>query len=115
MEEDDFSKVDSLIDVEKSLAGGVILSPSSGEKTLYGRPGIRGAFIGLRTDTDRADTLLYAVIEGLCFSLRELAEKMSSRLRLRKLKAVGGGSRSPSVDADSGQCAEYPGGTDGRK
>ena len=33
MEEDDFSKVDSLIDVEKSLAGGVIFYPHlSGER-----------------------------------------------------------------------------------
>ena len=95
MEEDDFSKVDSLIDVEKSLAGGVIFYPHlSGEKTLYADPCIRGAFIGLSTETDRSD-MLYAVIEGLCFSFRELAEKMRLPLcRFGSVNVVGGGSRS---------------------
>lgn len=93
--EEDFSSVDSLIDADRSSVSGVIFYPHlMGDKTLYADPNIRGSFIGLSTETDRSD-MLYAVIEGLCFSFRELAEKM--RLPLRRfgsVKVVGGGSKS---------------------
>lgn len=95
MGEDDFSKMDSLIDAGKSRNSEVIFYPHlMGEKTLYADPGLRGAFIGLSTETDRSD-MLYAVLEGLCFSFRELAEKMELPLRrFGSVKVVGGGSKS---------------------
>lgn len=95
MGEEDFSKVDSLIDVERSSLSGVIFYPHlMGDKTLYADPDLRGSFIGLSTETDRSD-MLYAVIEGLCFSFRELAEKMQLPLhRFGSVKVVGGGSSS---------------------
>lgn len=93
--EADYSEVDRLVDVEKSSRSGVIFYPHlMGEKTLYADPNIRGSFIGLSTETDRSD-MLYAVIEGLCFSFRELAEKMRLPLcRFGSVKVVGGGARS---------------------
>lgn len=95
MEEKDFQAVDSLIDIERSAASGVIFYPHlMGDKTLYADPGLRGSFIGLSTETDRSD-MLYAVIRGLCFSFRELAEKMRLPLnRYGSVKVVGGGSKS---------------------
>ncbi len=101
-------KVDSLIDVEKSLAGGVIFYPHLSGKDLVRRSVYPRSLYRAEYGTDRSD-MLYAVIEGLCFSFRELAEKM--RLPLCRFGSVKGGRRrlkEQSVDADSGQCAEYP-------
>lgn len=67
-----------------------------GEKTLFADPEIRGAFIGLSTLTSRED-MIYAVMEGLCYGYRELAEKMGLNLnQCPSIKLVGGGSRSTS-------------------
>lgn len=65
-----------------------------GDKNLYADPDLRGAFLGLSTDTTRAD-MTQAVMEGIAFGLRQLAEAMRLPAgELAKLKAVGGGSRS---------------------
>lgn len=93
--EEDFTEADRLADTERSPDSGVLFYPHlMGDKTLYADPGIRGAFIGLSTETNRSD-MLYAVIEGLCFSFRELAEKMCLPLsHFKSVKVVGGGARS---------------------
>lgn len=95
MGEEDFARVDKLVNMNRSLGSEVLFYPHlMGDKTLYSDPGIRGAFIGLSTETDRSD-MLYAVIEGLCFSFRELAEKMCLPLwQFGSVKVVGGGARS---------------------
>ena len=94
---EDFSEIDKL------LADGQKRAPNSslvfyphlmGDKTLYGDPDIRGAFIGLSAETKRED-MLYAVVEGLCFSFRQLAEEMHLPLdRFGAVKVVGGGAKS---------------------
>lgn len=91
----DFSEVDDLVNLKRAAGNPVLFYPHlMGDKTLYADPNIRGAFVGLSAETDRSD-LLYAVIEGLCFSFRELAEKMRLPLcRFGSVKVVGGGSRS---------------------
>lgn len=91
---EDFSKIDHLINITHSQDSGVLFYPHlMGDKTLYGDPDLRGAFIGLSMETDRSD-MLYAVIEGLCFSFRELAEKMDLPLQqFESIKVVGGGTR----------------------
>lgn len=93
--EEDFTEADRLADTECSQNSGVLFYPHlMGDKTLYADPGIRGAFIGLSMETNRSD-MLYAVIEGLCFGFRELAEKMCLPLcRFKSVKVVGGGTRS---------------------
>lgn len=92
---DDFSEVDDLVNLKQAVGNHVLFYPHlMGDKTLYADPNIRGAFIGLSAETDRSD-LLYAVMEGLCFSFRELAEKMRLPLcRFGSVKVVGGGSES---------------------
>lgn len=95
MGEEDFSGIDRMIRPDCVHENGLLFYPHlTGDKTLYGDPNLRGAFIGLSTETDRTD-MLYAVIEGLCFSFRELAEKMCLPLHdFGSVKVVGGGARS---------------------
>lgn len=91
----DFSEVDRMVDIRRTADQGLLFYPHlMGDKTLYGDPDIRGALIGLSRETDNAD-IVYAVIEGLCFSFRELAEKMRLPLQYdRGIKVVGGGASS---------------------
>ncbi|MEG0963158.1 MAG: FGGY family carbohydrate kinase [Lachnospiraceae bacterium] len=93
--EKNFTKVDKIVDIDSSSDNGVLFYPHlMGDKTLYADPNIRGAFIGLSAETNRSD-MLYAVIEGLCFSFRELAERMDLPLsQFGSVKAVGGGAKS---------------------
>lgn len=65
-----------------------------GDKNLYADPDLRGAFLGLSTDTTRAD-MTQAVMEGIAFGLRQLVEAMRVPPEaLARLKAIGGGSKS---------------------
>lgn len=63
----------------------------NGDKTIYADPDLRGAFIGLSTDTT-AEDMFYAVIEGLSFAFRQLAEEMGETFDSGFLKVIGGGS-----------------------
>ena len=95
MGEEDFSGIDRLIQLEHAHENDVLFYPHLlGDKTLYADPNIRGAFIGLSTETERSD-MVYAVIEGLCFGVRELSEKMCLPLHsFGSVKVAGGGARS---------------------
>lgn len=90
-----YSNIDRIAENRRPFGNNVIFYPHlMGDKTLYADPNIRGAFIGLSTETTRSD-MLYAVIQGLCFSFRELAEKMQLPINdFGSIKVVGGGSRS---------------------
>ena len=92
---EDFSRVDSLVDTVSARENEILFYPHlMGEKTMYADPTLRGAFIGLGGET-KSGELLYAVMEGLCFAFRELAEKMKLPLkRFGSVKVVGGGARS---------------------
>ncbi len=66
----------------------------SGDKTLYGDPNLRGAFIGLGSETTRGE-MAYAVMEGTCLAFRELADKMLFPWdQYPSIKAAGGGAQS---------------------
>lgn len=88
-------KVDSLFDVEKLGESHLLFYPHLvGDKTIYADPTLRGAFIGLSTDTTRADMTL-AVMEGIAFALKELAQELHLEdTKLDELKVIGGGSKS---------------------
>ena len=66
-----------------------------GERTPHNDAGVRAAFVGLDSTTDRA-AMTAAVLEGVCHSLRDaqeaLAEAGSSP---READLIGGGARSP--------------------
>lgn len=64
-----------------------------GEKTIYADPSLRGAFLGMGTDTTRKEMTI-AVMEGIAFGIRQLAEEMQiPRKELERLKVIGGGSK----------------------
>ena len=95
--EADFSRIDEMLEQGRacSSGSGLVFYPHlMGDKTLYADPDIRGAFVGLGAETKRED-MLYAVVEGLCFSFRQLAEEMHLPLdRFGSVKVVGGGAKS---------------------
>jgi xylulokinase len=74
--------------------GPVIFLPYlSGERTPHNDAAIRGVFAGLAHENDRAD-LTRAVMEGVAFALRDNLEALrAAGTELRRVTAVGGGSR----------------------
>ncbi len=95
LQEDDMSEVDTHIDIETAGRSPVIFYPHiQGDKTLYADPNLSGAFIGLRAETTRWD-MAFAVMEGICFGFRELADNMRfSWDRHDSIRVAGGGSKS---------------------
>ncbi len=66
-----------------------------GEKTIYADPSLRGAFVGIGTETSRADMTI-AVMEGIAFGVRQLTEVMKiPKEKLENLPITGGGSKNP--------------------
>ncbi len=90
-----FGTMDSEIDEALIRSSQVLYYPHiNGDKTLYADPKLRGAFIGLSSQTGPAE-LYYAVIEGICFAFRELIERMGLDIHgYASLKVVGGGAKS---------------------
>ncbi|NMD37688.1 MAG: xylulokinase [Christensenellaceae bacterium] len=80
---------------EASFHKNLIFYPHlNGEKTIYSDPDIKGAFLGLSTNIKKEDMML-ALIEGLCFGYRELADKMLVDFnKSQRLRVVGGGAKS---------------------
>lgn len=65
----------------------------TGDKTIYADPYLRGGFLGIGTETTRTDMTI-AVMEGICFAVRQLAEAMHiSDVILEGLRVIGGGSK----------------------
>ncbi|PTW62991.1 xylulokinase [Breoghania corrubedonensis] len=65
----------------------------SGERTPHNDADIRGAFIGLSHDHDRA-LLTRAVLDGVAFALKDCQEALKvAGTQLKAVTAVGGGSR----------------------
>ena len=66
----------------------------SGERTPHNDASIRGAFIGLGHESDRA-VLTQAVVEGVTFAIRDSLEALKSAgTKIGRVTAIGGGSRS---------------------
>lgn len=64
-----------------------------GDKTVYADPNIRGCFIGLGTSISRKDMTI-AVMEGICFAVKQLIEVMKiPKERIEGLRVTGGGSK----------------------
>lgn len=95
LDKEDFSAIDQMLAGKKRVESKLIFYPHlSGDKTVYADPELRGAFLGIDGEVSDAD-LTYAVIEGLCFAFKELAEKMQfSYQEFGSLKVIGGGAKS---------------------
>ena len=93
--EQDFSGADKDIDIDHLGENPLIFYPHLvGDKNIYADPDLRGAFLGLSTDTTRSD-MTQAIMEGIAFGLKQLVEAMKlKKEKLLQLKAIGGGSKS---------------------
>lgn len=96
MEMRNFHKLTTELDVNRAAENELMFYPHlNGEKTIYADTELRGAFTGISLSTTQED-MFYAVVEGLCFGFRELAEKMKFPVReYGSVRVVGGGSQSP--------------------
>ncbi|MCI1305927.1 MAG: xylulokinase [Lachnospiraceae bacterium] len=66
-----------------------------GERSPHNDPAARGAFIGMRMDTSRAD-MTQAVLEGVSFAIKDCVEIAKSQgISLKKATICGGGAKSP--------------------
>ncbi len=81
-------------DALKAPTGVTFLPYLSGERTPHNDAKIRGAFIGLGHESDRA-VLTQAVLEGVTFAIRDSLEALKSAgTSISRVTAIGGGSRS---------------------
>lgn len=66
-----------------------------GERSPHNDPAARGAFIGLRMDTTRAD-MTQAVLEGVAFAIRDCVEIARAQgIAITSSRICGGGAKSP--------------------
>lgn len=95
LDKGDYSDIDKMFEKGRPIQSELLFYPHlSGDKTIYADPNLRGAFLGISQETSSED-ITYAVIEGLCFAMRELAEKMNfSYGEGGKIKVIGGGTKS---------------------
>ena len=95
LEIEDFSKADAGIDLSHPELNRVMFYPHmTGDKTIYQDPTLRGAFLGLGTETTRSD-MIRAFMEGIAYAVRELIEAMELAPEMvRELRVIGGGARS---------------------
>lgn len=93
--ENDFERLTEKVNSETVKPSELLFYPHlTGDKTIYGDPSLRGAFIGLDTNTSRED-MAVAVMEGICFAIRQLIQEMKlTEEELKQLKVTGGGSYS---------------------
>ena len=75
-------------------AGGVVFAPYlSGERCPYPDPNARGVFYGISLTTTRGD-ITRAVMEGVTYSLKQVADIMGAFVPCEKIYSSGGGSAS---------------------
>ncbi len=91
----DYAGIDRAIDPDALFRPQLLFYPHLvGDKAVHYAPDLRGAFLGLSTDTDR-EQLTLAVLEGVCFGIRELLSLAYQPLgNAEMLRVTGGGSRS---------------------
>ena len=84
----------STLTLAERAAAPIFLPYLSGERTPHNSATVRGSFHGLDHDT-HADSLAYAVIEGVTFGLNDgLAALRAAGCQARSLSLVGGGAKS---------------------
>ena len=91
----DFAAFEASIDPRQPGAPGLLFYPHfQGDKTVHADSGLRGAFFGLSAGISRVD-LYRAVLEGICFAVRQLRDTLGLAPGLNvPLKTIGGGSKS---------------------
>jgi xylulokinase len=93
-QEKEASLLQALPEVPTAPSTATFLPYLSGERTPHNDGTIRGAFVGLSADTDRA-ALTQAVLEGVAFSFRDCLDALrSAGTVITEADVIGGGSRS---------------------
>ncbi|GGA48297.1 xylulokinase [Pelagibacterium lentulum] len=89
-----FSGIVQSLDTLPPGAGGLVFLPYlTGERSPHNDPRARGAFIGLSNRHTRAH-MARAVIEGVCFALRDLVEIIEGmNVSVSGVRVAGGGAR----------------------
>lgn len=95
LQADDFEELMKSVDISGSGQDELMFYPHlTGEKTIYADPVVRGAFLGLNINHTRED-MAVAVMEGICFAFKQLAQAMQlSEYEMARLKVTGGGANS---------------------
>ena len=95
LQTEDYQKEQQPITVEKLGRNDVYYLPYlMGERSPHNDPSARGAFIGLRMDTARAD-MTQAVLEGVAFAFRDCLEIARSQgINVDFSRVCGGGAKS---------------------
>lgn len=77
-------------------ANGVVFLPYlMGERTPYSDPDAKGVFFGLNITSARED-MTRAILEGVCFGLRDSLEILKSlNVDIKEVRVSGGGAKSP--------------------
>ena len=98
---------DEAAHAEAGCRGLIFLPYLSGERTPYPDPQARGVFFGLSL-WHRREHLVRAVLEGVCYGLRDSLEILKGMgLAVRQVRASGGGARSAlwrQMQADVNNC-----------
>ncbi|MDO4943325.1 MAG: xylulokinase [Lachnospiraceae bacterium] len=93
LETSDFNK-ETEFDILHLGEGNLFFYPHLvGDKTIYADADLRGSFMGIGTDTTRSEMTI-AVMEGICYAVKQLTEVMKiPKETLENLKVIGGGSQ----------------------
>ena len=92
----DFAKEQEPITEDKLGENNVFFMPYlMGERSPHNNPDARAVFIGMSMDSTRAD-MTQAVLEGVCFGIRDSFEVARSQgIKIESTKICGGGAKSP--------------------
>lgn len=93
---DIFTQYNQIIREIPDGSGGLIFLPYlNGERTPYWDAAARGVFFGVNLTTTKGH-FIKAVMEGVCFALRNCVETIESlSIKIDEIRAVGGGLKSP--------------------
>ena len=92
----DFKKEQEPITDDKLGENNVFFMPYlMGERSPHNNPDARAVFIGMSMDSTRAD-MTQAVLEGVCFGIRDSFEVARSQgIKIESTRICGGGAKSP--------------------
>ncbi len=94
--EDVFTQYNQRIqDIPDGSDGLIFLPYLNGERTPYWDPSARGVYFGINLSTTKGH-FIKAVMEGVCFALRNCVDTIESLgIEIDEIRAVGGGLKSP--------------------
>lgn len=94
LQTDHFDEETKDVNINRLGESSVIFYPHlTGDKTIYANPHLRGGFLGIGTECSRRDMTI-AVMEGICFGVKQLAQAMGIEHAIADgLRVIGGGSK----------------------